>query len=167
MGKLQTLNKANPFIFLSFFFSILHFLFSSLSLSLSLPLSLSLFLSLSLSLSLSLGGPPLAPGPLDIVHPCHPVATPLAMYINNICDAFVPFPLFYRRVIDVTLTFLSDNNANDRLLHDTSNNLGHVLWILPRQITLSYFVHTSMQPIFCFSFIYILWIHYGSTHWKI
>ena len=39
----------------SFFFpsSILHFPFSSLS------------------------GAPLAPGPLDIVHPCHPIATPL------------------------------------------------------------------------------------------
>ena len=40
---------------LFFFFSILHFPF--------------LFVSLS--------GAPLAPGPLDIVHPCHPVATPL------------------------------------------------------------------------------------------
>ena len=40
--------------FLSFFFSILHFLFFP-----------------------SLLGAPLAPGPLDIVHPCHPVATPL------------------------------------------------------------------------------------------
>ena len=43
------------FFFLFFFFSFLFF-FSSLS------------------------GAPLAPGPLDIVHPCHPVATPLIEY---------------------------------------------------------------------------------------
>ena len=29
--------------------------------------------------SLCLLGPPLAPGPLDIVHPCHPLATPLLL----------------------------------------------------------------------------------------
>ena len=29
--------------------------------------------------SLCLLGPPSAPGPLDIVHPCHPLATPLNM----------------------------------------------------------------------------------------
>ena len=43
--------------FFFFFFSFLHFLFC---------------------LSLSLSGALLAPGPMDIVHPCHPVATPLA-----------------------------------------------------------------------------------------
>ena len=47
----------------SIFFSFLPFLFSSF-----FP-SFSIFPSLS--------GAPLAPGPLDIVHPCHPVATPL------------------------------------------------------------------------------------------
>ena len=80
--------KVSFSLFFSFF--LLFFIFSlslSPSLSLSLPLSLSLSLSLShslslsltlsLSLSLSLSGAPLAPGPLDIVHPCHPVATPL------------------------------------------------------------------------------------------
>ena len=45
----------SSFSFFLFFFSILHFL--------------SFFVSLS--------GAPLAPGPMDIVHPCHPVATPL------------------------------------------------------------------------------------------
>ena len=35
------------------------------------------FLFFSCIFCLSLSGAPLAPGPLDIVHPCHPVATPL------------------------------------------------------------------------------------------
>ena len=53
----------------SFFFSSFSFFFS---------LSFLFFILFSFYLSRSLSwGPPLAPGPLDIVHPCHPVATPL------------------------------------------------------------------------------------------
>ena len=44
---------------------------------------------------LSLGGPPLAPGPLDIVHPCHPVATPLT--IDTQLRSFY-FKLFHRAI---------------------------------------------------------------------
>ena len=54
------------FLFFSSFsfllFSILHFLFC-----------------------LSLGGP-FSSGPLDIVHPCHPVATPLMVWVNHLLD---------------------------------------------------------------------------------
>ena len=47
---------------------------------LSFPFFLFFFICLSLSLSL---GAPLVPGPLDIVHPCHPVATPLSVVCQN------------------------------------------------------------------------------------
>ena len=42
-----------------------------------------------LCVCLHLSGAPLAPGPLDIVHPCHPVATPLILPLFS-------FPLFSR-----------------------------------------------------------------------
>ena len=54
----------SSFSFLFFFFSILRFLFS---LSLEAPL---------------------APGPLDIVHPCHPVATPLSLVFSQVLSKF-------------------------------------------------------------------------------
>ena len=49
----------------SFFFSFLFFIF--------------FFLFYFVSLS----GAPLAPGPLDIVHPCHPVATPMVFSLSE------------------------------------------------------------------------------------
>ena len=56
-GYLKSLVLSFSFLF----FSILHFLFC-----------------------LSLSGAPLAPGPLDIVHPCHPVATPLNIVVHKL-----------------------------------------------------------------------------------
>ena len=41
------------------------------------PFSFLLFFLFSIFFFVSLSGALLAPGPLDIVHPCHPVATPL------------------------------------------------------------------------------------------
>ena len=60
-GYLKSFLLSFLFCLFFFFFSILHFLFL-----------LSFFLFF-----VSLSRAPLAPGPLDIVHPCHPIATPL------------------------------------------------------------------------------------------
>ena len=62
--KFRSLYSFLPFFFFSCFSFLPFFFFSSLH-----------FCCLSL-------GAPLAPGPLDIVHPCHPVATPLHLLRN-------------------------------------------------------------------------------------
>ena len=63
---------------LSFLFCFISFLFS---------FSVFLFLFFFLSLSLSLSEALLLQGPLDIVHPCHPVATPLGRFYMFDCPS--------------------------------------------------------------------------------
>ena len=65
MGPHPGIWKVYFSLFFSSLFSILHFLFLS-------------FFFFSFFFFVSLLGAPLALGPLDIVHPCHPVATSLA-----------------------------------------------------------------------------------------
>ena len=60
VAPIRVFKKLCSLFFSPFLFSFLHF-----------------FFFICLSLSLSLLGAPLAPGPLEIVHPCHLVAKPL------------------------------------------------------------------------------------------
>ena len=74
------------FIFFSFFFSFLHFLFFFLFFSF-LPFPFFFFVSFS--------GAPLVPGPLGIVHPCHPVATPLFLACRKSCEIVCVIGVLY------------------------------------------------------------------------
>ena len=80
-GYLKSFVLSFLFFSSSYFFSFLFFL---LSFSFSFFFfSFFSFLFFMFFFCLSLSGAPVAPGPLDIVHPCHPVATPLYTVSSN------------------------------------------------------------------------------------
>ena len=65
------------------------------------------FSSFSLFLSLSRG--PFSSGPLDIVHPCHPVATPLSVCVS-VSGAWCTCNLYLYSVLD-TMLFAAVSNS--------------------------------------------------------
>ena len=77
-------------LFSFFFFSILHFLF--------------FLFFFFFFFFVSLSGAPLAPRPLDIVHPCHPVATPLDTY--NFLGKLAKFVYTYDILMMKSIHFL-------------------------------------------------------------